>query len=170
MSTVNGAEARMGASTPLESRERPDAYHWSLKKDKCGEDECFTIENIASGRRIIAEDNKEGIEGVGAERGKTSSGNDKWFVKVAECPGSACVTIENSKNGRLLSLSESRLSADVLPKDTKKNSDALSDYTWQLLSTDKLDCSGKNQFCSDAFGKCYCMGKLTRTLLNLSVR
>uniref|UniRef100_A0A7S2V6L9 Ricin B lectin domain-containing protein n=1 Tax=Fibrocapsa japonica TaxID=94617 RepID=A0A7S2V6L9_9STRA len=83
-----------------------DSY-WEIKQVSCGDmshvgEECLYIQNAESKRRLYAEVNQDGENGVGATYDESIHEDQKWMFKMEDCDGEECYLIVNAHSGRRL--------------------------------------------------------------------
>eukprot|EP00640_Fibrocapsa_japonica_P001873 CAMPEP_0113933826 /NCGR_PEP_ID=MMETSP1339-20121228/1142_1 /TAXON_ID=94617 /ORGANISM="Fibrocapsa japonica" /LENGTH=450 /DNA_ID=CAMNT_0000935309 /DNA_START=401 /DNA_END=1753 /DNA_ORIENTATION=- /assembly_acc=CAM_ASM_000762 len=90
--------------------------YWQFKQISCGDmadvgETCFYLQNAYSQRRLYAQADKVGEDGVGAYDGDTINANQKWFFKAEDCDSELelelefmqdCYMIVNAYSGRRL--------------------------------------------------------------------
>uniref|UniRef100_A0A7S1D1C3 Uncharacterized protein n=1 Tax=Cyclophora tenuis TaxID=216820 RepID=A0A7S1D1C3_CYCTE len=99
-------EYGVGADTPDMVQAAGYDGNWGFKSVACYSkktDRCYLIVNYLSNRRLFAQADKDGDDGVGASDGRVYA-DQKWRVRQATCSDgtSQCYYLENDYSGRRL--------------------------------------------------------------------
>jgi len=81
--------------------------YWEFKQVSCGDmadvgEKCFYLQNANSQRRLYAQADKVGEDGVGADDGDTIYADQKWLFQKEDCGNEECYLIVNAYSGRRL--------------------------------------------------------------------
>eukprot|EP00640_Fibrocapsa_japonica_P000104 CAMPEP_0113939400 /NCGR_PEP_ID=MMETSP1339-20121228/5721_1 /TAXON_ID=94617 /ORGANISM="Fibrocapsa japonica" /LENGTH=543 /DNA_ID=CAMNT_0000942899 /DNA_START=75 /DNA_END=1706 /DNA_ORIENTATION=+ /assembly_acc=CAM_ASM_000762 len=81
--------------------------YWQFKQVSCGDmadvgEKCFYLQNAKSQRRLYAQADKVGEDGVGADDGDTIYADQKWLFQKEDCGSEECYLIVNAYSGRRL--------------------------------------------------------------------